>query len=190
MSMTSPPSSPKPSELDEVASSVLASYDAGPRSMQHTNAYELPQRAEIEKCVETVRALLLPGFVGSPLVSASHDDVRVHVLDRLHDLQARLRKQVYRGLHHRCRLPGGGPKLECSHCADAATGITSRFLAALPELRRALGTDVEAAYEGDPAATGTDEVIFCYPGLYAITCYRMGHRLLAEGASIIPRMIT
>jgi serine O-acetyltransferase len=60
----------------------------------------------------------------------------------------------------------------------------------MPELRAALATDVEAAYEGDPAATGTDEVIFCYPGLYAITSYRMANRLLHEGASIIPRMIT
>src|SRR5262249_49380004 len=112
------------------------------------------------------------------------------VRERLDDLQSRLREQVYRGLHHRCPLSGPDRTLECSACASAAEGITWRFLAAVPELRAALATDVEAAYEGDPAATGTDEVIFSYPGFYAITCYRMANRLLLEGASIIPRMIT
>jgi serine O-acetyltransferase len=97
---------------------------------------------------------------------------------------------VYRGLHHRCRLGQADRSLECTECAANADGITSRFLSAIPELRAALATDADAAYEGDPAATGTDEVIFCYPGLYAITCYRMANRLLREGASIIPRMIT
>jgi len=88
-------------------------------------------------------------------------------------LQTRLRHQVYRGLHHRFQA------LDRPRCArlpplrEAAEGITSRFIAALPELRALLATDLEAAYDGDPAATGTDEVIFCYPGLYATSpCYR------------------
>ena len=101
-----------------------------------------------------------------------------------------LKRQVYRGLHHRCELPLDNITARCARCSEPAEGITSRFLVALPELRASLATDVEAAYDGDPAATGTDEVIFCYPGLYAITCYRMANRLLREGASIIPRMIT
>jgi serine O-acetyltransferase len=177
-------------DVDRLVENVLSSYDAGPRSMQHIGAYELPQQAEVQKCVETFRALLLPGFVGPSLVNGAGKDVRSYVRERLDDLQARLHQQVYRGLHHRCGLAGNDRTLECAACAAAADGITSRFLAALPELRAALATDVEAAYEGDPAATGTDEVIFCYPGLYAITCYRMANRLLHEGAGIIPRMIT
>ena len=61
-------------------------------------------------------------------------------------------------------------------------GITSRFMAALPELRASLAKDVLAAYDGDPAATGIDEVVSCYPGLYAIALYRVAQRLLREGA--------
>jgi serine O-acetyltransferase len=60
----------------------------------------------------------------------------------------------------------------------------------LPELRAQLVKDVEAALEGDPAATGPDEVIACYPGLYAIAIYRAANRLLREGAVIVPRMLT
>jgi serine O-acetyltransferase len=175
---------------DSLVDQVLSSYEAGPRSMHHIGAYELPQQAEIQKCVETLRALLLPGFVGPTLVNGGGGDVRSYVRERLDDLESRLREQVYRGLHHRCGFGGPDRAIPCSACSAAADGITERFLATIPDLREALATDVEAAYEGDPAATGTDEVIFCYPGLYAITCYRMAHRLLRDGASIIPRMIT
>jgi serine O-acetyltransferase len=176
--------------LDHVVASVLASYDAGPNAIHHINAYELPQQAEILRFIDIVRALLLPGFVGAPLVGASPADIGAYVLERLQDLSVILHQQVYRGLHHRCGISSANRRLDCADCMERAERITSRFLAALPELRAALATDVEAAYEGDPAATGTDEVIFCYPGLYAITCYRMANRLLREGASIIPRMIT
>lgn len=176
--------------VDRLVDNVLASYEAGPRSMHHIGAYELPQQAEVQGCIETVRALLLPGFIGTSLINGSSGDVRTYVRERLDELKTRLRRQVYRGLHHRCRLGQADRNLECTECAANADGITSRFLSAIPELRAALATDADAAYEGDPAATGTDEVIFCYPGLYAITCYRMANRLLREGASIIPRMIT
>jgi serine O-acetyltransferase len=71
-----------------------------------------------------------------------------------------------------------------------AEGVTRRFVHVLPDIRARLATDVDAAFEGDPAATGTDEIVFCYPGLYAITAYRMAHALLGEGAWIIPRMIS
>lgn len=181
---------PKMSDLENVVDGLLASYETGPRSLHHIGGYALPQQSEIRKCVETTRALLLPGFVGAPLSGASPEGIRAYVLERLQDLQVTLRHQVYRGLHHRSKLMTGHRALECTRCADAAEGITARFLAALPELRASLATDVDAAYDGDPAATGTDEVIFCYPGLYAITCYRMANRLLREGATVIPRMIT
>jgi len=178
------------SELEKVVGSILASYESGPRSLHHIGGYELPQQTEVQKCVETTRALLLPGFVGAPLAGASPDAIRSYVLERLQELQVTLRLQVYRGLHHRSKLMTGHRALDCTRCADSAEGITARFLASLPELRASLAADVEAAYDGDPAATGTDEVIFCYPGLYAITCYRMANRLLREGSTVIPRMMT
>jgi serine O-acetyltransferase len=181
---------PADREQADVVDALLASYEAGPRALHHIGAYELPQPNEIQKCVEGTRALLLPGFVGAPLYGASSDDVRNYVRDRVADLSTRLHQQIYRGLHHRCIVSRGSRRQDCPYCAELADGITTRFLAALPELRSALATDVDAAYEGDPAATGTDEVIFCYPGLYAISCYRMANRLLQEGAAVIPRMMT
>ncbi len=177
-------------DAERLVEGILSSYETGPRAMQHIGAYELPQQSEIQGCIELVRAILLPGFVGGTLVNGGGSDVRTYVAEKLSDLHARLRRQVYRGLHHRCVLAQNARTLECSQCATAADGITARFLNGIPDLRAALATDADAAYEGDPAATGTDEVIFCYPGLYAITCYRIANLLLREGASIIPRMIT
>ena len=178
----------KPATLEQLAATIAQTYQAGPRAMHHIGGYELPQQAEVEGCVETARALLMPGFVGGPLPSESAS-VETYVRERLEQLRARLCAQLYRGLHHRCAALEDR-SADCVVCAEKARRICTRFLEALPGLRAALATDVEAAYEGDPAATGTDEVIFCYPGLYAITCYRMAHRLLLDGASIIPRMIT
>jgi serine O-acetyltransferase len=65
-----------------------------------------------------------------------------------------------------------------------------QFLSTIPEIRRLLATDVQAAYDGDPAADGLDEIIFCYPGLEAITIYRVAHQLHRLGVPLIPRMLT
>jgi serine O-acetyltransferase len=179
---------------------LLASYQTGPAWMHHLGAYDLPQMDEVVACVDDTRALLFPGFVGETHVGIAHDEVHRFICARLDDLEVRFRAQIYRGLHHRCQLAqaaagqnggalsAGGP--ECAACGPAAAKIAERFVHALPEIRQELSADVDAAFEGDPAAGGLDEIILSYPGLYAITCYRMANRLLRLGAKIVPRMIT
>ncbi|MBQ1517344.1 MAG: serine acetyltransferase, partial [Clostridia bacterium] len=73
---------------------------------------------------------------------------------------------------------------------EKAGEITQSFLETLPKMRDYLQTDVEAAYNGDPAAFSTDEIIFCYPGMYAITTYRIAHELYLLGVPMIPRIIS
>jgi serine O-acetyltransferase len=68
--------------------------------------------------------------------------------------------------------------------------MSSAFIESLPEIQRLLATDVRGAYEGDPAATSPDEAIFCYPGVVAITSYRIAHSLHELGVPLIPRIIT
>ncbi|MSP16162.1 MAG: serine acetyltransferase [Myxococcales bacterium] len=174
---------------EKLTQRLLEGYEAGPRAMHHLGGYELPQVVEVVRCVEEMRAVLFPGFVGPTLAGASRAELADFIRQRLEELSTRLCRQIYRGLHHRCQLVRGSRDLDCAHCAEQAEQVTVRFVHALPELRDRLALDVEAAYDGDPAATGTDEVVFCYPGLYAITCHRLAHRLLAEGAAILPRVI-
>lgn len=73
---------------------------------------------------------------------------------------------------------------------ERAAAITSDFIASLPELRRILATDVEAMYNGDPAADDYNEIIACYPTIRAVTCQRVAHRLLELGVPLLPRIIT
>jgi serine O-acetyltransferase len=174
---------------------LLASYQTGPKWMHHLGGFDLPQMDEVIACVDETRALLFPGFVGDVHVNAIREEVHAYICQRLDDLELRIGTQIYRGLHHRCVLEHGGhattrPPADCAPCRAEADRIAERFVHALPEIRQQLSADVDAAYDGDPGATGIDEIILSYPGLYAITCFRVAHALHDLGAKIVPRMIT
>jgi serine O-acetyltransferase len=80
--------------------------------------------------------------------------------------------------------------MEESAAEEQAQRLSLEFLGRIPQVRAVVQTDVEAAYDGDPAATSMDEIIFCYPGLFAITVYRLAHRLHALDVPTIPRIMT
>lgn len=73
---------------------------------------------------------------------------------------------------------------------ERAEEITTRFFQSIPQVRGVIQTDVEAFFQGDPAASGVDEVICCYPGLFAVTVYRLAHILHGLGVPMLPRMMT
>jgi serine O-acetyltransferase len=139
----------------------------------------------VEKC----RSLLFPGFVGRSLCHADDAVLREYVKNRVAALAGVARVQLYRGLHHKAEQGRAPADLECAQCAAKAEAITQRFIDGLPDLRRSLALDVAAFFAGDPAASGTDEIIFCYPGMYAVTVYRIANLLHRLGAGLIPRMM-
>jgi serine O-acetyltransferase len=168
---------------DDVADGLLASYETASADIQHVNSYELVSTEEVASIVEQCRALMFPGFVGPSLARATPTELRDHVRERLDTLRNGLRKQLYRDLHHRVQH-------DCPRCATAAAEITDGFLGGMVALRERIVLDVQAAFDGDPAAKDTDEIIFCYPGLYAISVYRIAHALRELGARLIPRIMT
>jgi len=110
------------------------------------------------------------------------------LIDRLHD---RLTEQIARALRHEAsKQPDGRPKTDCDDFEAQGQAKAMAFLEKLPELRHILALDVQAAYDGDPACKSLDEVIFCYPGLEAVTVYRLAHALHELGVPLIPRMMT
>lgn len=113
-------------------------------------------------------------------------DLRHAVAATIFALEQRLEGAVFMGLDRR-RGPGA---LNPRDCQKGAKAITARLLQALPDIRAQLMGDVRAAFDSDPAASGTDEIVACYPGLYAIAIYRVAHRLLLDGAEVVPRMLT
>lgn len=157
---------------------------------EHIGSYELPSQSEIATVVEDCRSLLFPGYAGPSVGRMAASELREVIRDRVERLRSGLRRQVYRGLHHKRQQRLGTAELECSDCSLQADFIADRFLEQLPALREQSLADVHAAFESDPAATGLDEILFCYPGTYAISVYRIAHSLLRLGAELIPRIMT
>ena len=114
-----------------------------------------------------------------------------HVGDLIDGLHDSLTRQIARALQHESRVTGASSGCENAVDYEAkGQAMAIAFLETIPSLRRILATDVEAAYQGDPACKSPDEVVFCYPGLEAITVYRMAHELVRLGVPFIPRMMT
>ncbi len=146
----------------------------------------LPSAADMSAIAEDLLTVLFPSAARVGGAGAHSRPALLEALaERLVVLERRVEEAVFLGLHRRCR-----EDQDVEPCRKSARKITRRLLAALPEIRALLVKDVEAALDGDPAATGPEEVIACYPGLYAITIYRAAHCLLQEGAAIVPRMLT
>lgn len=152
---------------------------------QHTDGNPLPSAKALCDIIELARAIIFPGYFGNSTVNSRTVTYHIGVnVERLFDL---LTEQILAGLCF-------GSDDECSCCTELqreeAASIAARFISHLPELRRILATDVEAAYNGDPAAHSFGEVISCYPAIRAISNYRIAHELLVLGVPLIPRIIT
>ena len=144
----------------------------------------LPSRRDVRLLVEELLEVLFPE---SHRMGTDGGSLRAHVAATIESLETRLEQAVYLGLHRRCAKPATS---NLDRCLRRARAITRKLLEALPEIRALLGKDVLAAFDSDPAATGIDEIVACYPGLYAIAIYRVAHRLLGDGAEVVPRMLT
>ncbi|MCL2669525.1 MAG: serine O-acetyltransferase [Syntrophaceae bacterium] len=170
------------SEIVEALSSRKNGTLAGIRKRLQGQA--LPSRQAIGDIIEAIRTILFPGYFG--FSELKEESLRFHVGAKLDHLRRKLQEQIKRGLCFSCEEGPGCLTI----CDEKAHELTDEFLRRLPEVQRLLSLDVVASYEGDPAAANPDEVIFCYPGLLAVTNYRLAHGLHQLGVPIIPRMIT
>lgn len=152
---------------------------------RHYPDQPMPSRRMIERSVELIREIIFPGyFEGSPTRPGSIGYYTGVNVENLYEL---LRQQIFAGLCFDCEHPG---KEELVDRKDRSARLTFAFIEQLPAIRDTLAMDVQAAYQGDPAAQSTAEVIFCYPGIKAITNYRVAHALLNLKVSLIPRIIS
>jgi serine O-acetyltransferase len=141
-------------------------------------AATLPSRLAVEATCSELMSLMFPGFRSEALVSSADLAETTHT--RMRSLRARLKTEI-------CRSLGRIPPHEATEAK--AEEFLQSFLAELPSVRRVLWTDIDAAYEGDPAAKSYEEIILAYPALEAIAVYRMAH-LLYEKVPLIPRIMT
>jgi serine O-acetyltransferase len=168
--------------LPEITEALVATYTECKYS-NHLGHRPLPSREAIVDILADLMDLLYPGYVRRQNLHIGN--VEYHVGDLVDGLHDKLTQQVARALRHECSQEQLDDDLEA-----LAQQKTVEFLRRLVELRYVLEQDVEAAYVGDPAAKSHHEIIFCYPGLEAITVYRIAHELLLLGVPLIPRMMT
>jgi serine O-acetyltransferase len=145
----------------------------------------LPSRDALIAVVEALRSVLFPGYFGD--TDLDEATLPFHLGATLDRAAHALREQIRRGLCAVCAEPD--PR-RCPQCDERAGELARRFLSRLPDVRRLLATDVQAAYEGDPAAKSHSEAILCYPGILAVTNYRLAHELQTLDVPLLPRMIT
>ncbi|BBO34092.1 serine O-acetyltransferase EpsC [Lacipirellula parvula] len=172
-------------QLPDITERIVATYDRAGK-MNHLDHCPLPRYDEIVAAINELNEIMFPGYRRRE--GLHHGNIGYYVgdlVDRLHD---RLTTQIGRALRHEA-----GATSICDGPEDyeaLGQAKTIQFLDQLPELREILATDVQAAYDGDPACKTPAEVIFCYPGLEAITVYRLAHLLYELSIPFIPRMMS
>lgn len=155
---------------------------------EHRDGDPLPSSKELEEIIELTRSILFPGFYGMTSVNIQTIRYRIGVdTERLYKLLCR---QVMAGLcfNEDCHCTNAADTRHCLQ--EEAERIAENIILKLPQLRKILSTDVQAAFDGDPAAANLGEVIDCYPAIKALTNYRLAHELVLENVPLIPRMIT
>ena len=170
-------------ELKGLVNAILDSYEKYPviRNIDCGNRINSDTVTEI---LEMIRRIVFPGYF--EMKNLRKDSIEYHVGELLENIEYHLTKQVMMALPHSEKYQHMGHH----ELAEKALAVTHTFLGRIPALRDILATDVQAGYEGDPAAFNTDEVIFSYPGMYAITVNRIAHELYLLGVPLIPRMMT
>lgn len=162
--------------LENLVRAVVNSYSGQP-------SY-LPNKEAIIDILGLVRKLIFPGYFENQDTEIT--DQYFYVGSLMMELGNKLQKEICRALLHDTSVTG-----ECSEDAALFSAQTSyEFLNRLPKLREVLLTDVDAALDGDPAARNKHEIIFAYPGILAISIYRIAHELHLLGVPLIPRIMT
>lgn len=152
---------------------------------EHRLGEPLPSIVKLQKIIDLVREILFPGYFGNTSLrtNTTRHYMGVYV-DELYEL---LSQEILSGMCFECQDENADKVKKHS---DRSREIAVNFIQYLPEIRRKLVADVNATYLNDPAARNLGEVIFCYPGIRAITNYRMAHKLLELEVPLIPRFIS
>jgi serine O-acetyltransferase len=171
----------------------VESYLADERT-RHIDRAHLPSRSEIICIIKLLLELAYPGYYGRQNLNCHN--VRFHVGELLPRLGEKIFDQIYQALCYRRETNGVVEQAGAAQrdggcpCTSQAHEMTLAFLARIPDIREMLAGDVQAAYDGDPAAINTDEILLAYPGVMAITVFRFAHELFEMDVPLIPRIMT
>lgn len=146
--------------------------------------YILPQPEAAGRIIDLARQILFHGYVGRQ--DLDEKNLEAHVLKLTEELFGLLSEQISRSFRHSCKKEHKA----CDQCRARGEAQALELIRKLPQIREWLEEDIKAGFDGDPAATGYDEIIFSYPGLYAITVHRIAHELSKQKVPLLPRLLS
>jgi serine O-acetyltransferase len=170
--------------LDDIAARLCAAYGSGP-GVNHAGDAALPDRESMARATRLVLSLLFPGYFTAE--APTRDQLDAWLLAQLAELQRLLEDGVTRSLRAAAR---GDGRHEPAQAAAQAHTLVAELLDELPDLRQLVATDVEAAFENDPAAADRAVVVLSYPSIEALAVQRFAHRLYRRQVPLLPRMMT
>ena len=170
-------------ESKTILKDILDDYKKG-RAVDKMDIYNQPDKTEIMTILDNLFSIVYPGFFRDKTHKIYNVEHTVSTM--IEDVMFHLNKQIMVVLKYTKEFEEGQEE-ELKAFAENAT---VSFMKRIPKVREYLETDLQAAYDGDPAARSKDEIVFSYPGLYAITVYRLAHELFRLGVPLIPRMLT
>ena len=153
-------------------------------SSERVNITPIASQDSVIEIIQQARRLIFPGY----FIQTRMDSINLEsfLCQEAMTLFNRLSQQIILSIQHEClRLD-----TPCSKCLESSHKTAFQFIRSLPDLKAILAGDIDAAFVGDPAAKSYDEIIFSYPGLFAITVYRMAHKLYEMAVPLLPRMMT
>lgn len=170
-------------EIGDVVSCIVEDYGKE-RAIDKINKYDMPDKQIIIDILDKLMKIVFPGYFREKVYRVLNPNN--HLVTLIEDVAYNLNRQIAIVLKHEGTTDGTAdfdPFKESQRLA-------LEFLKKIPHVRDLAETDLQASYDGDPAATSKDEIVFSYPGLYAITVYRLAHELFLLKVPIIPRIMT
>lgn len=168
-------------EIQDAVDGILKDYRKE-RTIDKIDSFSQPDKQEVEEIVDGLVQIVYPGYYRDRIYKTYSIDNRLSV--KVEDVMYHLNKQIEKALHF------GAGSLQEDEIRPEAWKITVEFFKRIPAVRELLETDVQAAFQGDPAAKYREEVIMSYPGLHAITVNRLAHELFLLKVPLIPRIMT
>ncbi len=170
-------------ELEKIVSTILADYKED-RIINKTDISDQPDKDAVNDILSKIFKMIFPGYIREKNYKFYNLNSRLTVLTE--DIIYNLKKQIAISLNQKPEYAG----TSYEERAKVAEDLTGKFMLRIPHIREYVDTDVQAFFEGDPAAYNHSEIILCYPGLRAIVTARIAHELFVLGVPLIPRMMT
>jgi len=169
--------------LHDIVEQVIAECE-GDKCNAHIDYEPLPSKTAVIQILHQLRAVLFPGYFNDDKLDPVN--LRYYIGQTIAGLFDMLAEQISHSIRHDCFKFD----LECTECQERGYENALALLESIPEIQRMLAKDVVAVAEGDPAVKSYDEIIFSYPGMFAITAHRIAHKLNTLGVPLLPRMMS